>query len=225
LQIGNELFLGYFCCADMENINQYGVLILAAGKSHRMGMPKMLLPFDKNRSFLDVIVEGYRNIGCKRIVVVVNERDRPLLDKYVEGAEYKVVVNSYPERQRFFSIRLGMAALKSMDAVFLHNVDNPFVDRKLLLNMQKELREDEYVVPVFKGKGGHPILLSNNIVHLIAHYPDSSINFKKFLSEFTRTDVATGNKQILININTAEQYRDLGFEESLDVGRMPMNRE
>ena len=201
----------------MENINQYGALILAAGKSQRMGMPKMLLPFGKNKSFLDVIVEGYRNIGCKRIVVVVNERDRPLLDKNVRDAEFKVVVNSYPERERFFSIRLGMAAMKSIDAVFLHNVDNPFVDSKLLLNMQKELREDEYVVPVFKGEGGHPILLSKNIIQHIAHYRDPSINFKKLLSEFARTDVAAENKQILININTPEQYRELGFEESPDI--------
>ena len=196
----------------MKKSIRYGALILAAGRSHRMGMPKMVLPFDKNRSFLDVIVEGYQNVGCKRIVVVVNENDRPLLDKNVRDTEFKVVVNSYPERQRFFSIHLGMAAMKSMDAVFLHNVDNPFVDRKLLLNMQKELREDEYVVPVFKGKGGHPILLSKSIVQLIANYTDTSINFKKFLSEFVRTDVATENKQILNNINTVEQYRELGFE-------------
>jgi len=211
------VLLGYFCCADMEKINQYGALILAAGRSQRMGMPKMLLPFGKNKSFLDVIVEGYRSIGCKRIVVVVNERDRPLLDKNVRDAEFKVVVNSYPERERFFSIRLGMESMKSMDAVFLHNVDNPFVDSKLLLNMQKALREDEYVVPVFKGEGGHPILLSKNIIQHIAHYPDTSINFKKLLSEFVRTDVATGNKKILININTPDQYRELGFEDPSDI--------
>lgn len=201
----------------MEKSIRYGVVILAAGRSQRMGMPKMLLPFDKNRSFLDVIVEGYRNIGCKRIVVVVNENEKPLLDKNVRDTEFKIVVNSYPERQRFFSIQLGIKTMKNVDAVFIHNVDNPFVDGKLLLNMQKELHEDEYVVPVFKGKGGHPILLSKKILQLIANYPDSSINFKKFLSEFVRTDVATENKQILININTTEQYRELGFGEPLDV--------
>ncbi|MCK5839504.1 MAG: NTP transferase domain-containing protein, partial [Bacteroidales bacterium] len=51
-------------------------VILAAGRSTRMGRPKFALRFAKNLTFLEKIITGYSSFGCRQIIVVLNEQGR-----------------------------------------------------------------------------------------------------------------------------------------------------
>jgi len=182
-------------------------VLLAAGRSKRMGIPKMTLPIDNKHTFLETITAGYLNFGCREIVVVANEENRRLIDTGKLDNRIQIIVNEHPEWQRFYSVQLGLGSTNPENYIFIHNIDNPFVDNLLLQKMAESLSSDKYVVPVYRGRGGHPVLLSRPIVQAIVQTSDHDHILKTFLNRYQRINVETENSNILVNINTVEEYR------------------
>jgi molybdenum cofactor cytidylyltransferase len=84
----------------------FGVIILAAGASSRMGEPKMLLPWGKT-SVLGQLLLQWRNAGAAQIAVVLapgNEGLRRELDRLGFEVENRII-NPAPERGMFSSIQ------------------------------------------------------------------------------------------------------------------------
>lgn len=189
---------------------EYSALILAAGRSGRMGKPKHSLLFDGHSTFLDEIVKQYRHFGCKQIVVVINNES----ESYFPGhrsenlMDVVFVVNAHPEWERFYSIQLGLKAFESSTPVFVHNVDNPFVSRDVLASLIANKGLSDYLVPVCQGKGGHPVLLNPKVIKAIIMGKRPDRNFKTFLSQFARHSVPVDDRRILVNINTRRDYLD-----------------
>lgn len=199
----------------MSRLKKYSAVILSAGRSLRMGRPKMMLPFDDSRTFLDVITERYSHFGCREIVLVVNAENSPLANSVVAKKRVSVAVNTHPEWQRFYSVQVGLKAMKEENPVFIHNIDNPFVDGELLQKMGAVLPVKGYVVPVFQGRGGHPVLLSAEVARQIVASPDPFVNLKMFLKSFGRVEVESENDNVLVNINTMQEY--LKFKEQKEL--------
>jgi len=190
-----------------KDFSKYSVVLLAAGRSQRMGTPKMTLPFDAEKTFLEVITENYLTFGCAEIAVVVNEENNLLAKMTKTNNRIKIVINKHLEWQRFYSVQLGLRTLDNHFGVFIHNVDNPFVDETLLRKMIDIHRSNEYVVPVYHGHGGHPVLISSHIINDIIQSHDHSVNLKTFLSSYKRINKETENPTVLVNINTEEEFR------------------
>ncbi len=51
---------------------EFSVIILAAGKSSRMGLPKLSLRYNENKIFIEHIVNKYEDFRCKEIIIVEN---------------------------------------------------------------------------------------------------------------------------------------------------------
>ena len=193
-----------------KSIHRYkncSAIILAAGRSSRMGMPKFALQFSENRTFLDEVIKQYRIFGCKKIVVVMNRDGWIFLQKRSKKFDANIVLieNTHLEWERFYSIKLGIQNVKNIFPVFIHNVDNPFIDQKVLEKLYS-LSSKDYIVPVFNGKGGHPILLSQNVAVEILKETKNDLIFSIFLKKFEKTRVEVADKNILVNINTKEEY-------------------
>ncbi len=183
-------------------------LILAAGLSTRMGQEKFALEFSPGLTFLEHIAAQYHQSDCHRIVVVLNPTGKQLLDKLPLRLPetVQVVINHNPERGRFSSINTGLKLLKDDDYVFLHNIDNPAISQELLIVLTENIRDADYVYPVFQNRGGHPILLSNTIVREIVGQENDDLILKNFLKRFKKAQVEFGDQIILTNINTREDY-------------------
>ncbi len=193
-----------------KSIHRYkncSAIILAAGRSSRMGMPKFALQFSENRTFLDEIIDQYRIFGCKKIVVVINKEGLIFLQKRSKkfAGNIAFIENTHLDRERFYSIKLGIQNVENNFPVFIHNVDNPFIDQKVLERLYS-LSSKDYIVPVFNGNGGHPILLSRNVAGEILKETKNDLIFSVFLKKFEKTRVDVRDKNILININTREEY-------------------
>ena len=189
---------------------QTGTIILAAGLSQRMGHHKLSLPFDLKDSFLSNILSGFHAFGCSPVVVVVNPLSEAQAMSIAAGASGAavVVVNDAPEKGRFRSVQLGLQATGSNYPVFIHNVDNPFVDAQLLQQMLQAASEGDFVVPVFGAKGGHPVLLNPIVAQQIVGCSEPSTALNSFLKSFRKVTVPATDSRILVNINTPEDYRD-----------------
>ncbi len=183
-------------------------LILAAGNSGRMGKLKAFLPFDNEWCFLERIVREFFEFGVQKLAVVLNLAGMNAFEKlnFPQKSRVHAVLNAYPERERFYSLQTGLKALPTDKPVFIHNVDNPFVQKADLAKLIKLIRQNTYVVPTFKNKGGHPILISPEIARDLVSTDDYSQNLKYFLHQYTKTRVDVNNEKILININSPNDY-------------------
>jgi len=185
-------------------------IILAAGKSGRMGTHKFALKLPDGKAFLEHIAEQYSLFGCKKIIVVVNPEGRGFISEnpLVLPDILSFTINQHPEYERFYSLQCGLKELTAENAVFVHNVDNPIVDQKVLLKLMENITANGLVKPVYKNHGGHPILLGREAVRLISQEKDSSINLREYLVRFKRKSIEVDNAGILLNINTLEDYQE-----------------
>lgn len=191
------------------NAKEFSAIILSAGESSRMGVPKLSLQFDENYIFLQKIVKEFMDFGCKEIIVVINE----IGNKYLKendvflSENVKIVVNKHPEWHRFYSLKIGVNALSETNSCFVHNVDNPFVSQSTLENLTKETNKADYINPQYDGKGGHPFLISCLIQSDIKSAIEDELHLKEFLNQYKRLKVDVVDESILVNINTQEEYK------------------
>lgn len=197
--------------------NQVSAIILAAGLSTRMGSPKFAMKFDPQKSFLEEIVDRFAEFGCGEIIIVMNKPGKRLLDKLkVRFPEtVKIVINPHPETGRFSSIKIGLNHSHIQNRIFIHNVDNPFVEVDLLSLLLNNLKQADYCVPIYKNRGGHPILVSEKVAASILKFGQDDMSLKEYLMTFEKKTMETDNPKILINVNSIQDYQEifLGLRE------------
>lgn len=186
-------------------MNDCTVIILAAGKSSRMGQPKLKLLMPDGVSFLDHIVRQYLDVGCEQIILVVNAEDSRFLTlDTVSKLDYRIVINEQPEKGRLFSLQKGINTTEGKGFFFIQNIDNPFASPNLLNLLYENRQKADLIKPVYNGKGGHPVLISEKIALDLLQLKDLTISLRDFLSSYPTQSVETDNKNILVNINTRE---------------------
>lgn len=185
-----------------------GVVILAGGYSLRMNYPKPYLLYS-GKTFLQTIVERYVNIGFKNIIVVMNNdfcsKEWNSFLKPIRS-HARIIVNNHPERGRLYSLKLAATELKDVDFCFIQNVDNPFLTEKTIFTLWINRNEKGYAVPTFKGKGGHPVLVSNLVIKYLLSQDRNDNTLKEVLNRFNKRIVETDDETLLININTMKDY-------------------
>ncbi len=213
-----QYFQSSFNSADRSPFEQLSVIILAAGESKRMGMPKATLMVDTQDSFLEYLIKGYLQTSDNEVVVVHSSSIEPS----VFPSRVRWLLNNKPNKGRFYSIWLAAKSLSKDSACLIHNVDNPYVDKKLIYKLVSLLTPESYIVPTFGGKGGHPVLLGRKIVNFIADHPEG-MDFREILESFERKEIACEDSRILLNINTKEEYSH--FQEKYYPGLKTNNYE
>jgi molybdenum cofactor cytidylyltransferase len=190
------------------NTKNTAAVILAAGESKRMNTAKALLQFNKDITFIEKIVNTYSQWGCKEIVVVTSLSLSGKLKIMIELLPLvRIVVNGHPEFERFYSVKLGLGAIHSSSYCFIQNVDNPFIDTQILDLIYEQRSNEKYISPVYKNKGGHPVLLNLNNISRICNWSVDSANFKNVLSTMESLNVEMPDGRVLININSPEEYQ------------------
>jgi len=197
----------------MRQINkiekEFSAIILAAGKSERLGFPKLSLKYDENNTFVEYIVDEYKQFGCKEIILVVNEiGNKYLIDHHISFSKNLIIViNKYPDWHRFYSLKIGVRNLSENRPTFVHNVDNPFVNHQVLNQLSENINEADYLNPEYSQKGGHPFLISEKVVKEITQIKEDQKHLKEFLNQYKRLRIGVDDEKVLTNINTLEEYR------------------
>lgn len=184
------------------------VVILAAGRSSRMGKAKFALRFSSEKIFLKEIIDQYLLFGCRDVVVVLNEKGENLLNQLHHSLpeQVKIAINHHPEKGRFYSIKTGIKQTTQKNFVFVHNVDNPFVNKEVLKLLFNGIPNADYCFPVYNGRGGHPVLLSGNIVKGVISEKENDISLREFLKRYEGRKLMVNSDKVLVNINTMKEY-------------------
>ncbi len=184
------------------------VLITAAGFSGRMGISKALLKWNAKLNFLQKLMVSYSLFGCKEIIVTLNEDNFAYFNE-VSIPSVRFILNPHPERERMYSIQLGLKAIKNSSYCFIQVIDNPFIEVDVLKDIYSCKSNEMFVTPVYKGKSGHPILINKSIIEYISQMEVKGQHLKEVLSQFPHKVTEVEHPEILYNINTMEDYNKL----------------
>ena len=137
-------------------------LVLAAGRSERMGTPKQLLPFGSLTLIEQVIRTLTRSRLGKDVVVVLGHRAMDIV-KRISGLPVRLAYNPDPEGDMISSIRCGLAYIEPEQAFLIALGDQPLVTTGIVDRLIDEYERcpEGMVLPVHEGKRGHPMILSS----------------------------------------------------------------
>ncbi len=151
-----------------------GAIVLAAGKSERMGRPKPLLPC-RGSTFLDTVLAALdrTRVGAVRVVLGYGA---PAVLRGCALHGGIVALNPEPERGMLSSVRTGLAALPpGLDGFLLWPVDHPLVAPATvdLLIAAFESSSAAVAIPVCGGRRGHPVLFAMRLAAELESAPES----------------------------------------------------
>jgi CTP:molybdopterin cytidylyltransferase MocA len=197
------------------------LVILAAGRSSRLGEPKGLVDV-AGKPWLVHQLDAMARVACVRRVAVVlgldAERYRAALPDLAGRA--LVVINPDPDRGPFSSLQCGLAALAGQAGqagqtgqagqprpVFVLPVDVPASSPEVWDALARATAQAS--VPVHGGRGGHPVFLAPALVRsLLAQPPTSRLDHELARVEVARVPVA--DPRVGLNLNEPRDWGKLG---------------
>jgi molybdenum cofactor cytidylyltransferase len=165
----------------------FGVVILAAGSSQRMGAPKLLLPWGET-SVLGHLLQTWQRFGAAQIGVVCAKAIPGLQEELNRRSfsEANRIFNPTPERGMFSSIQLA-AGWNGWKAELTHWVitlgDQPHLKPQTLQALLDfgKANSNRICQPQRQGRRKHPVLLPARI---FSDLKDSrATHLKQFLTE------------------------------------------
>ena len=171
-------------------------IVLAAGKSSRMGRTKALLPAGPSgETFLDRVIRVLREGGADAVVVVIGgdaAAVRASLPR--DAASLAVVENPHFEEGQLSSLHVGLAAVEQryddIEGVMVTLVDLPLISAatvRAVFDAFREHPQAPLVRPRRAGRSGHPVIFNCSI-----------------FAELRRADPSKGAKPI-VHAHAAEE--------------------
>ena len=141
-------------------MNKICAIILAAGESKRMKVPKMLLPFN-GKTMIEKVIENVIRSEVFRILVVLGSYREEILGSISHLPVYHCFNENY-RKGMLSSVQCGFKNLPAdFEAVLVFPGDQPFIEPEVINLIIKSYREtrNRIIVPVYVNKRGHPVLI------------------------------------------------------------------
>lgn len=193
----------------MDNIT---AIILAGGKSHRMGTPKPLLKL-KNKTFLDLIREKITKAGIKNIYLVLGA-DAEYLKNNLNTENLNIIINKSWQNGQLSSLKAAIKRVKKeTDGIIMFLIDHPSVKVSTIKKLLEAFREGsaDIIVPEYEGYGGHPVIFSRNVFIALLQAPLNEgaravVRNTKYITKRIRVN----DRHIRQDIDTPEDFKKIG---------------
>lgn len=192
-------------------------VILAAGDSRRMGLPKALLEW-RGRSFLEAVCDALRAAGVEERIAVLGRASEEILAGWKPEGE-RIAVNPRPGDGQLSSLRTGLeAAARDAEAFMVCLVDQPAIlpetYKKIIACW--ESNKSSIIIPRAvrpsdaRLKRGHPIIIPalykglcfegplESGLHWVTHHPSAKV-----------LDLDVNDENVIRDVDTPEDYRKL----------------
>jgi molybdenum cofactor cytidylyltransferase len=204
-------------------------VLLAAGRSRRMGAFKPLLPFGP-RSVVETCVNNLLAAGAEEVVVVVGHRAEEVRG-HLSHLPVRFAVNAGVGSEMGVSIARGVEELswgdaavenagekadeKAAGALLIALADHPGVTAVEIREVVAAHRQSgaRIVVPEWRGRGGHPVLVSDSLRASLLNLDEAGglrALFARHADEVLRLPVAS--RYVARDMDTWEDYRALHEE-------------
>jgi len=183
-------------------------VIIAAGRSKRLGYPKSLVKI-ANHTLVSYAVSELKKASIGQIIVVSNAEDSYLLLNEIQDSI--LVVNNNPDSGRTSSIKLGIETVmkdkgRIPDNIILVPVDRPGWNYHHIAAL---LNQNVSSCISSLGRKGHPVLIvKDNLLDILVSENEVPLNE---IVQFVPLDVE--GAIIDLNIDTAEDVEKLNFHQ------------
>ena len=187
-------------------------IVLAAGKSTRMGRPKAMLPLEGGDTFLTRIVRTFLDAEIDDVVVVVGADANVIVNGFAaSGLAARFVENPEFERGQLSSLLAGLRVVDrpGLAATLVTLVDVPFVSPATVRAVVDRYRRTHAPVvrPVSGARHGHPVLIDRSLFDSIrAAEPSAGAKEVVRAHASSTGDVEVDDDGAFADIDTPEEY-------------------
>ena len=149
------------CCA----------IILAAGRSQRMGSPKQLLVFGEKK-LIQHTIDAVKASSVNKIIVVFGYESE-MISEAIDATGLQIDVNNDWSTGMASSVKAGMEVIAdsgfTFDKVILLVCDQPYIEAKIIDDLLDQQRQSgkPVVASVYGGKHGVPALFDKSYFYLL----------------------------------------------------------
>ena len=197
-------------------------VVLAAGRSTRMGGPNKLLAEIARRPLVRIVAEEALASRADPVIIVAGHQ-RAEVEKALAGLRVRIVHNPDFAEGLGTSLRAGIAAVPAdSDAAIVCLGDMPRVDAALMNRLIAVFDPDRgalVVVPTFEGKRGNPVLWSRRF------FPDlmaieGDVGARHLIGRYSEAvaEVPVEGKATLIDVDTPEALSGVKAEMEAAAG-------
>lgn len=196
--------------------DRIAAVILSAGYSSRMGKFKPLLPIGE-KAAVERIADSFKSAGIDTILVVTGY-NREALQPILKANNLIEAFNKDYNKGMFESIKAGIRAALTekladgISAILLTPVDYPLIPKKIIgmLLGEHSKKPSDFIVPCYKGKKGHPLLIPINYVDEIMDY-DGNRGLKGITSKYEGNMIRleTHCEAVVMDMDTIESYNEI----------------
>jgi molybdenum cofactor cytidylyltransferase len=189
-------------------------IVLAAGKSSRMGRPKALLPAGGGDTFLTRIVRTFLDADVDDVVVVVGHEGEAVAHASTERLPtVRFVLNPNYETGQLSSLLCGLALVDrpGVQACLVTLVDVPLVQASTVRAVVERYRTTHAPVvrPVNGGRHGHPVLFDRSLFPLLrAADPEHGAKPVVRAHVSAAGDVPVDDEGSFLDIDTPAEYEN-----------------
>jgi molybdenum cofactor cytidylyltransferase len=190
----------------------FGVVILAAGASTRMGRCKLLLPWGQN-TILTQLLDQWRSIGVAQIAPVIDPSNQVLREALTDAGFSPLdwIENPSPQLGMFSSLQEA-SRWTGWLSIFTHWVislgDQPHIQISTLCLLLDAARKNPTRIcqPTLHGRTAHPIILPANNFRELAQCDSPNLRAYVRTCETLRLRLRVEDPGVSEDLNTPEDY-------------------
>lgn len=207
-------------------MNYDPVILLAAGNSTRVGIPKALVKLNE-KFWLHEQLDRLSAVGISQVFLVLGFHGREIQDALKQlnpkistsRTQIKIVWNPRPERGAFSSLQTGIRETfqnPGTQGCYILPIDVPVAPEETWTKIKKGTEEavDSLVtIPTYSEKGGHPVWLKKDFAMPLTAIPTENTDARLDLqirnldaSDVLRVPVTS--KEVSLNLNTLDEFRE-----------------
>lgn len=184
-------------------------IILAAGESKRMGFPKMLLQIN-GKTMIENVIDHVAESESNDILVVLGANSEELTG-IIENYDIRYCYNANYSKGMLSSVQCGFKNLPSVfEAAMVFQGDQPLISPLSINSVIHSYRSTGrgIVIPVYKGKRGHPLLLDRKYRDEIDNLdPGEGLRSISYTNRDDVFEVNTDDPGILRDFDTYDEYK------------------
>ena len=182
-------------------------ILLSAGESTRMGKLKPLLTIG-DRTVIETLLEEYLSSSLSEVVLVLGYRANDIEKVIKKNDKLRLVVNKDYKKEMFSSIQTGLKNIKDAEAVLIGLADCLLIDRNIINKMIRNYQNGHILIPTFKGRKGHPIIIPFSLKDEILAASPEETTLRDILHRHTDMYqfIEMNDDKILFDMDTKEDY-------------------
>jgi molybdenum cofactor cytidylyltransferase len=188
-------------------------IVLAAGRSSRMGRAKATLPAGGDDTFLTRIVRTFLDAGVDDVIVVVGHDAEAIARSFAaSGLPARFVVNPAYDRGQLSSLLAGLAVVDrpGVSAVLVTLVDVPLVSAATVRAVIDAYARTHAAIvrPTSGERHGHPMLIDRSLFDAL-RAADPASGAKPIVRAHASAagDIPIDDEGAFIDVDTEEDYR------------------